>query len=75
MKYLDRAYGDIIDEYGYLSFKKLYEAIGAPPGSIFRGMIPGELFTPEELKAYWPDLVRLGVLAGSNGRLMFFKVS
>ncbi|HTZ11034.1 MAG TPA: HEAT repeat domain-containing protein [Candidatus Margulisiibacteriota bacterium] len=63
---LERDFGDIIQTYGYIDFKSLYIAAGKNAGRLFRSGLSKlkQIFTPEELKSYWPDLVRLGVASG-----------
>ncbi|MEW5758354.1 MAG: hypothetical protein AB1755_02660 [Candidatus Omnitrophota bacterium] len=66
-------YRFIIDEYGYIYFKKLYDAAGENAWNLFQHGLPalknslGEDF----LRANWDDIVRLSIAAGGNAGGLF----
>lgn len=75
-KYIDKDFKDIVDAYGYDGFKELFDAArdgknyGFEASTVFRFALPTlkKIFTPDELRDYWPDIVRIGVAAGKNVR-------
>jgi len=70
---LNRDFVGIIAIYGYIPFKKLYVAAGADAWLLFQQSLPAvkKLFTDQEFKTYWPDLVRLGIASGTNAWFLF----
>ena len=70
---LETDFREIIKEYGYTGFADLCRAEGENVWYLFANGLPAvrKLFSPEEFKAYWPDLVRLGVAAGIDAGNLF----
>lgn len=71
MDMLDRDYAEIIKIYGYSDFKELYEASGKSYWFKEGFKKLREMFTPEELKTYWPTLVELGLTAKKGAMELF----
>ncbi len=70
---LEKNFGGIIKEYGYAGFEYLWRAGGEKAQPLFQYGLPAikKLFSPGELRNYWPELVRLGVAAGGGAGDLF----
>jgi len=78
-KQIETEFGEIIKIYGYRSFRDLYISSGGEDSNYlfdeedetFCLADLKEMFTEDELKEYWPDLVRLGIATGTDSYWFF----
>ncbi len=61
-------FSEITEMYGYLLWKRLYDAAGKKSGELFSlGLLAlKQMFSSDQLKEYWPGIVKLGEMSGEK---------